>query len=280
MKNLLTFGILLFVIFNFAVAQVKGGLPPITGADQQKFKMKSNLATKYKPYEAFVGFGYAGTQMYVKQFRTLSKDDCLPQSRRGDTDALFCMYVIHRLAKEHESAFPYALKSAELGNPVSQYETFNNYQNGLGVSKNIEKAFYWKTKCAESKFSACELGLGWDYMDEKSKIPIDYSKAMKFNLSAYEHGDAEGASNVGMLYELGWGVTRDYALAINWYRKAILGSGSSGQAETRLANLLILGLGTDKDTDEARRLLKYVIEEKSFGSEYKKTARLELEKLQ
>jgi TPR repeat protein len=279
MKFISIFCLLLLTILNIAVAQVNGGLPPITSSEQQKFKMKSNLASKFKPYEAFAGVGYAGTQMYVKQFRTLSKEDCLPQSRKGDPDALFCLYVIHRLAKEHDSAFPYALKSAELGNPVSQYETFNNYKNGFGTPKNLELAFYWKTKCAELKFSACELGLGWDYMDEKSTLPIDYSKAMRLNLAAYEHGDAEGASNVGMLYELGWGVPKDYAVAINWYKKAILGNGSSGQAETRLANLLSQGLGTSKDTEEARRLLQYVIDGKLFRSEYKNTARLELEKL-
>jgi len=279
MKFLSIFCLLLSTILNNAVSQVNGGLPPIKSSEQQKFKMKSNLASKFKPYEAFAGVGLAGTQMYIKQFRTLSKDDCLPQSSKGDPDALFCMFVIHRLHEEHVSAFPYALKAAELGNPVSQYETYVNYKKGFGTPKNLELASYWRTKCAELKYANCELGLGWDYMDDKSSLPIDYSKAMRFNLAAYEHGHAEGASNVGMLYELGWGVPRDYAVAINWYKKAILGNGSSGQAETRLANLLSQGLGTTKDTEEAKRVLQYVIDEKSFTSEYKNTARIELEKL-
>jgi len=270
-----------FVLFlnltNSAVAQIIGGLPPLKPIEQKQVSPQSNFSAPFKPYSSFENLGFTAPKMYVKQFRTLTKKDCLPFSKKNNVDGLFCMYVIHTLAKEIDSAFPYALKAAELGNPIAQYEIINLYKKGLGIPKNQEASIYWNKKCVESKVASCEVNLGWNYMDSKSQLPIDYSQAMQLNLLGFEHGHAEGASNVGMLYEMGWGVPVDYDLAADWYKKAIRGSGSSGQAETRLANLYVLGLGVKKDHVEAKRLYKYVQDEPLFHIEYRKAARFELD---
>jgi len=59
--------------------------------------------------------------------------------------------------------------------------------------------------------------------------------------------------NLGMMYETGEGVPRDYAAAAKWYRQAA--DQGLPQAEQRLGNLLLNGRGVSQDYAEAVRWL-------------------------
>jgi hypothetical protein len=59
--------------------------------------------------------------------------------------------------------------------------------------------------------------------------------------------------NLGMMYETGEGVPRDYAAAAKWYRQAA--DQGLPQAEQRLGDLLLNGRGVSQDYAEAVRWL-------------------------
>jgi TPR repeat protein len=81
----------------------------------------------------------------------------------------------------------------------------------------------------------------WSHMDpEKSESEHNYPLAFKMNANAYQQGHPEGASNIGLLYEKGWGVDRDFDLAEKWYLKAVAGIYHSAQAELGLARIFLL----------------------------------------
>ena len=48
----------------------------------------------------------------------------------------------------------------------------------------------------------------------------DYQTAFKLEKPLADRGDAGAENEIGMLYEHGWGVTKNYAEAFEWYSKA------------------------------------------------------------
>jgi serine/threonine protein kinase len=86
---------------------------------------------------------------------------------------------------------------------------------------------------------------GWRFMDPNNEIH-DYKKSYELNLKAYNLGHPEGASNIGMLYEKGWGVDQNVYRAVEWYNLALKSHFHSAQAETGLARISIESNNFDK----------------------------------
>lgn len=94
------------------------------------------------------------------------------------------------------------------------------------------------------------VNLGWGYI--VSRPPND-ALAMRYNKSGYELNHPEGAANIGLLYEFGFGVEKNASKAAAWYQKAIkMGSYRSAQADYQLAGLYAKGLGVDRDMSKAK----------------------------
>ncbi len=66
---------------------------------------------------------------------------------------------------------------------------------------------------------------------------------------AAEQGNAAAQDNLGVLYEDGKGVPKDYAQAATWFRKAA--EQGNAPAQTNLASLYYLGLGVPRDYAQA-----------------------------
>jgi cbb3-type cytochrome oxidase subunit 3 len=95
------------------------------------------------------------------------------------------------------------------------------------------------------------VNLGWKNMVAYSP---DFALAMHYNQLGYESNHPEGAANIGLLYENGWGVKKNATTAATWYQKAIdLGSYSSAQANFQLAGLYEKGLGVNQDLNTAKK---------------------------
>jgi hypothetical protein len=79
----------------------------------------------------------------------------------------------------------------------------------------------------------------------------DYAGAMQAWQSKASQGDPEAMTNVGMLYELGYGAKRDFDKAAAWYERAAqLGF---VLAQYDLANLYYDGRGVSRDPKQAAR---------------------------
>lgn len=88
-------------------------------------------------------------------------------------------------AGQYEQCFAGHLPLAEAGYPLAECQVGYFYHNGLGVEKDLEKAFYWTRRAAE-------------------------------------HGDWDGQYNLACFYTEGIGTACDPQLAAYWYRQAAL----------------------------------------------------------
>ena len=112
--------------------------------------------------------------------------------------------------------------------------------NGTGTSKNLPMALQLYRKAAELGQVDAMYQLGIAYMNGVGGEK-DYANAMRWLARSAAYGDAYGrnpvrskAQNaVGSIYENGYGVTSDLALAYAWYSLA-----SAGSSEEENSNLL------------------------------------------
>jgi uncharacterized protein len=94
--------------------------------------------------------------------------------------------------------------AASAGHAASQNMFGLMLQNGDGVAKD--------EKAAETNLGVLYLkGLG---------VERSLPEAFKLFSSGAEHGDGWGMNNLGGMYEMGWGTTKDMAKAQEYYTKA------------------------------------------------------------
>ncbi|MBQ9986863.1 MAG: sel1 repeat family protein [Erysipelotrichales bacterium] len=88
-------------------------------------------------------------------------------------------------SKQYDKCFEGHLPLAEQGYPLAECQIGYFYFEGLGIEKDLEKAFYWTHRAAE-------------------------------------HGDRDGQFNLAWFYEEGYGVNIDLEKAEFWYKKAAM----------------------------------------------------------
>ncbi len=154
--------------------------------------------------------------------------------------------------------------AAEKGNAVAQYKLAQSYVAGKLVSKDLKTALYWLEKSASAGQPNAQTSMGWAYMSDYLGLAPDYKLAMEWNLKAASQGFGEGSSNIGLLYENGWGMPINYVEAAKWYLKAIDQHARSGQAELHLGGLYENGSGVSKNSEIAAFLYRTVINQ--FGN--------------
>jgi uncharacterized protein len=76
-----------------------------------------------------------------------------------------------------------------------------------------------------------------------------YAKAAKLLKPLAEHGDAGAQTNLGLMYDQGKGVPRDYKEAVKWFRLAA--KNGYAPAQSRLGDMYFNGRGVLRDYKEA-----------------------------
>ena len=161
------------------------------------------------------------------------------------------------------SHFEPTKKAAEEGNAVAQYNLASSYAAGKNTAKDLKAALHWFEKAASAGLPNAQTSMGWAYMSNSLGLTPDYKLAMEWNLKAANQGFGEGSSNIGLLFENGWGVPVNYAEAAKWYLKAVEQGAHSGQAELHLGILYENGWGVGKNLELAEYLYRTVVEK--FG---------------
>ena len=85
-------------------------------------------------------------------------------------------------------------------------------------------------------------------------VPKDQQAGAGWLLRAAQHGSAQSAFNVGVMYERGFVVERDSVRAVEWYRKAV--EANLPMAKHHLALMLREGKGVPRNGQEAVDLLR------------------------
>jgi hypothetical protein len=117
-----------------------------------------------------------------------------------------------------------------------------------GITPEEVKEFEANKIKAEKGDAVAQFNLGGFYADGNG-VTKDYAEAHKWWRKAAEQGEPLSSVALAVCYTHGRGVTKDYAEAAKWWRKAAeMGDvGSQGI----LGSLYILGLGVKKDDIEA-----------------------------
>ena len=183
------------------------------------------------------------------------------------------------VSASNSSQFESTKKAAEEGNAVAQYNLARSYAAGKNVAKDLKAALYWLEKSASAGQPNAQTSMGWAYMSNYLGLAPDYKLAMEWNLKAANQKFGEGSSNIGLLYENGWGLPVNHAEAAKWYWKAIEQHAYSGQAEFHLGLLYENGRGVGKNLELAEYLYRTVVEKFSNG-EFAEEAKTQLALMQ
>jgi TPR repeat protein len=137
----------------------------------------------------------------------------------------------------------------------------NLYRKGLGVERNLEKAFELYIYAAERGHPEDQSNVGYMYMRGEG-VKKDYEKARYWLEKAAAQNWATAYDKLGLLYLNGWGVKADPERAFEEFGKgANLGSAPS---LVNYANCFKEGIGTEKD---ARRAYRYYSQAAALGSQ-------------
>ena len=79
----------------------------------------------------------------------------------------------------------------------------------------------------------------------------DFSQAAEWYRKAAEQGLASAQNSLGVMYQVGEGVSRDYAEALKWYRKAA--EQGLADAQDNLAGMYYGGLRVPQNYSEAAK---------------------------
>jgi TPR repeat protein len=133
--------------------------------------------------------------------------------------------------QDYAKAFEQYRMAAERGSARAESKLGYLYQNGLGVTKDIDQARIWRQKVADqgnvdAKTALRQLQIQPNPPDQTASTnpppeagPQEQSLAEQYRKTA-DQGDPAAQRNLGVLYESGWGVTKDIEQARLWYQKA------------------------------------------------------------
>ena len=79
----------------------------------------------------------------------------------------------------------------------------------------------------------------------------DYATALREFWALAQRDDAEGQNGLGVMYIKGWGVAKDDAQAVRWWRKSA--EQGNAKAQHSLGGMYFRGTGVSKDYAEAAR---------------------------
>lgn len=155
---------------------------------------------------------------------------------------------------QYKEAFTLYLKSAELGNPESEFQIAIAYKLGQGVERDTVKALEWHRRAGEHGLCLAQWVLGDIYRYGRLDQEPDYGKAIKWYLMGSDHDTTDGCKlwsikNIGDMYYRGVGVARNIEEGVKWYRRAAYAGWSRSQLE--LGVMLRDGINVRQDYTEA-----------------------------
>lgn len=170
---------------------------------------------------------------------------------QGDTNAqvnLAAMYFNgYGVPKNQQEALQWYRKAAEQGNAEAQAIVGHAYFNGIGVQQDPKEASKWYKKADEQRETFDQYNLrGIHGYGE----PMDYQEVFKWHTfklqsKAAKQGNADAEYDLGIMYELGKGVTKDSTESVKWFGKAA--EHGHAAAQYKLGVIYYNGKGVPKD---------------------------------
>jgi TPR repeat protein len=160
-------------------------------------------------------------------------------------------------ARRNTKGIPYGQLNPALAIPacesaVRQYPNSQrlSFQLGRAYSKsgNFVAALQQFRKAAEQGYPMAEYNLGLMYENGEG-VAKDYAEAAVWFRKAAEQGNALAQNSLGTMYAYGQGISENFAEAMKWYRKAA--DQGNARAQNNLAAVYANGQGAPKNDTEA-----------------------------
>ena len=98
--------------------------------------------------------------------------------------------------------------------------------------------------------------MGYYYYTGTNGYPLNYNKALECFSRAAQAGISDAMNYLGIIYEKGEIVARDYITAVNWFYKAIQADEKNAHAAYNLGRMYYSGYGVEKNLPKAYEFCK------------------------
>lgn len=219
-----------------------------TASDLEQLADEGDLAAILELAEKYYN-GNGVQQDYKTAFRYYKRADVLESEV-----AQYSIGVMYDNAQgvEHdpEKAFIYYKKAAEKGFAPAQTSLGEQYYFGIGCQKNDSEAVYWLEKSVKEYPDAnVYITLATIYKDTSDASLSSPSKSLSCVQKAIDEGSETALNLMGLYYELGYGVEKDYSQAVHYYQLAADNGVES--AYVNLGAFYQYGYGVSKDERKA-----------------------------
>ncbi|HPJ25553.1 MAG TPA: CsgG/HfaB family protein [Synergistaceae bacterium] len=133
--------------------------------------------------------------------------------------------------------------------PREMHEKGKDFHYGRnGETRDYAQAAAWYRKAADLGYGDAQTDLGFLY-EKGYGVPQSLKNAIEWYTRGAHSGSSVGQCNLGYMYEKGRGVSRSYDQAVYWYRKAAEQGSPRGQCN--LAYMYEMGQGVPQSYDQA-----------------------------
>ncbi|RIB13964.1 hypothetical protein C2G38_2018823, partial [Gigaspora rosea] len=108
-----------------------------------------------------------------------------------------------------------------MGDVLGTFNVGRCYQNGIGVKKDVHKAFIYYKKSAEMDDSSGAYNVGNCYL-HRIGVEKDEHKAFIYYQKSAKLGDVRGMSSFAECYRNGIGIKIDLSKAKHWYQRSLI----------------------------------------------------------
>lgn len=152
------------------------------------------------------------------------------------------------LPRDLAAARRFYLLAAERDSIAAMLELAGMMREGEGGPVDIAGQRRWLLRASGLGNARATLALANSYID---KAPTSVTLGLVLLERMAEGGSVEAAHGLGVRYQDGGGVVRDYALAMKWFRRAA--EAGDGRAMNQIGTIYDYGQGVPADHGEARR---------------------------
>lgn len=102
--------------------------------------------------------------------------------------------------------------------------------------------------------------LAYCYYTGTHGYPLNYTKALEYFNKAAQAGVSDAMNYLGLIYEKGEIVTRDYRIAVDWFYRAIKADTGNAHAAYNLGRMYYSGYGVEKNLPKAYEFCKATVD--------------------
>ena len=165
-------------------------------------------------------------------------------------------------AENYKEAYEIWLPLAREDDLAAQRNIAHLFHHGLGVEKDLDRAFYWYERAADAGLASAQANIGILYLTGEG-TDKDAEKAAYYLYRAARAGHTVAQYNMALMFDRGVGVTADPIKALAFYYLAARNNHSA--AQERLTELVTVAETPIDETDYVQQV------EEDWAEDQKKT---------